>query len=136
MKTSEQLIKIALFIDDPLQRINKYQFNIKFFDDKIFIINSFKVDNENEIQITEKVNDMIRTLEKHSNYIETKQQFHLNKNQTPKRSLQYIMVFGAYNCKYISDDEIKKIIYQWKNFGYKGGFQSDKKIKTTQNSVY
>jgi hypothetical protein len=45
MRISKQLRKIALFIDDPLQRITKYQFNIKFYDDKIFIINSFKLTN-------------------------------------------------------------------------------------------
>lgn len=43
MKLSNELRKIALFIDDPLQRITKYQFNIKFYDNKIFIINSFKL---------------------------------------------------------------------------------------------
>lgn len=136
MRISKQLRKIALFIDDPLQRITKYQFNIKFYDNKIFIINSFKLTDQNENDINNQINYMLNTMQKHSKFIETKTQFHLNKKQTPKQYDQFITVFGAYNCKNISNDEIKKIIYQWNNFGYKGGIESNKKIKTTQNSVY
>ena len=79
MRISKQLRKIALFIDDPLQRITKYQFNIKFYDDKIFIINSFKLTNQNENDINNQINYMLNTMQKHSKFIETKTQFHLNK---------------------------------------------------------
>lgn len=136
MKLSKEIRKIALFIDDPLQRITKYQFNIKFYDDKIFIINSFKFENQSEQDVANQINFMLNQLEKHSAYIQTKSQFYLNKKQAPKKFSDFITVFGAYNCKNISDDEIRKIIYQWKNFGYKGGFEIDKHIKTTQNSIY
>lgn len=137
MKLSNKLKKISSFINDSLQKTNSHQYNIKLFNEKIFIINSFKFENKTEKQIKQQITLMIKELEKHANFIQSKVQFYLNKKQAPKKFDEYILVFGAYNCKNVPDDEIKKIIYQWKNFGYKGGFSTyDKHIKTTQNSVY